>query len=275
MESIKEVLKRVAVAYPSGNTTAIVFDQLQDKNLQDLNNRIIETWQTQYPDQPQIEQCCFVTAPVSPEATARIEMFGGEFCGNATRSAIWLLTEGNDYEGLIEASGTDRLLNFRVKNGKVAVEIPPPATDELTKIVAEGTLVQLEGIAQLVVTTTSIREAKSPRALLTDILTANTYGLRDQPAVGISYYDQLSNEATFCVWVKAVDTIFDETACGSGTSAIGVTLATQTGQSLELQVTQPSGDSITTYTSYTNGKVTSSTIAGTVSVLYDGELQLS
>lgn len=266
-------LKRIAVAYPSGNTTAVVFDQLLDSDRKLLNNRIMATWKDQRPDQSEVEQCCFVTLPRNPRALVRVEMFGGEFCGNATRSVVWLLTKGQNYSGLIEVSGVDRPLAFGVQDGEVTVEMPLPESGKFTQTVEEGSLVQLDGIAQLVVTEPS--GSQTPRQLLTELLRTNKYGVADQPAVGVSYYDELSGKAEFCVWVRDVDTVFDETACGSGTCAIGVATAERMKQSVRLNVVQPSGESISSEATYENDKVSKSTIAGTAAVLFDGEFKLS
>ena len=100
----------MAVAYPSGNTTAIVFDQLLSIERKVLNDSIMRSWKATNPAEPEIEQCCFLTPALSSEAVARVEMFGGEFCGNATRSAAWLVTGGEDYSGLIEVSGAENPL---------------------------------------------------------------------------------------------------------------------------------------------------------------------
>jgi diaminopimelate epimerase len=215
--------------------------------------------------------------PKDQRAVARVEMFGGEFCGNATRSVIQLITEGKDYQGMIEVSGVNRPLNFNVKDGSIAVEMPLPQNSELATKVAEGMLVQLDGIAQLVVTDSEQQQYRSPREVLQAILAENKYGLAEQPAVGITYYNPISNKAEFGVWVKEVNTIFDETACGSGTCAIGIASALQTQQNQRLEVIQPSGESITTEAAFDieTGKVVASNIAGKVSVLYDGELALS
>ncbi|HEU4966689.1 MAG TPA: GNAT family N-acetyltransferase [Candidatus Saccharimonadales bacterium] len=269
----RDKLKRAVIAYPSGNTTAIVFDQFLDGDRKKLNEQVMQTWKALKPEQPEIEQCCFVTLPRNPNAVARVEMFGGEFCGNATRSVAWLITKGQDYRGLIEVSGVERPLEFSVKDGQVAVEMPLPEAAELVQSVPEGSLVQLDGIAQLVVT--NPKDVQTPRQLLTDLLRTNKYGLADQPAVGVSYYDEPSGKAEFCVWVNAIDTIFDETACGSGTCAIGVAESAKTQQPVELTVVQPSGESIRTETQYANDAVTKSFISGEVAVLYDGELKLS
>jgi diaminopimelate epimerase/ribosomal protein S18 acetylase RimI-like enzyme len=267
-------LKRVAVAYPSGNTTAVVFDQLLDSDRKKLNDRVMSAWKDRRPDQTEIEQCCFVTRANSPEAVARVEMFGGEFCGNAMRSVAWLVTKGQDYSGLIEVSGVNRPLAFSVERGDVVVEMPLPETCErkLVQPIDEGSLVQLDGTTQLVVT--EPMNGQTPRQLLATLLGSNKYRLTGQPSVGVSYYDRTSGKAEFCVWVKEVDTIFDETACGSGTCAIGVASATKAKGSISLSVVQPSGESIATVATYQDGSVTKSFIAGKVDILYDGELKL-
>lgn len=267
-----DTLKRVAIVYPSGNTTAVVFDQLLDVDRKMLNESVMSSWKSQSPSQPEIEQCCFVTLPRDSKAVARVEMFGGEFCGNATRSVVWMITKGMNYAGLIEVSGVERPLEFRVNDGEVKVEMPLPKDKTLVQSVSEGALVQLDGISQLVVTRR--QDKQTPRELLGDLLKINKYDLSSQPAVGVSYYDQTSGKAEFCVWVKDVDTIFDETACGSGTSAIGVAVANETGQSVNMNVIQPSGETIRTEASYAEGKVNKSFIAGEVAVLYDGEYTL-
>jgi diaminopimelate epimerase len=236
-----------------------------------LNERIIRSWETTYPDQPGIEQCGFVVPPHDPEAIARVDMFGGEFCGNATRSAAYLVTGGQDCSGVIEVSGAERPLEFRIQNGEVTAEMPLPADEDPPSTVEEGTLVQLEGIAQLVVTDADLREAMTSRQVLESLLAANKYDLASQSAVGVSYYDSRTCRAVFCVWVRKVGTVFDETACGSGTCAIGVAAAIAGKGPVRLPVIQPSGEIITTSADCdSRSRTVSSTISGRVRILYDG-----
>ena len=265
-------LRRLVIAYPSGNTTAVVYDQMLSKNRKVLNGNIMDSWKRDFPGSPEIEQCCFVTMPKSREAIAKVEMFGGEFCGNATRSVIWLLTNGQDYEGKIEVSGVKRLLEFRVEDGLVSVEMPLPEEQAVLEV-KEGTLVQLDGIAQMVV----MDQNPEPASYLLDrLIKEKLYSLQAQPAVGVSNYDQSTNRAEFNVWVKEVDTVFDETACGSGTCAIGVALATKRKENVYLDVLQPSGEkiSITCIWDDALGKVVKAEITGKVNILYDGPFSL-
>ncbi|HTH71778.1 MAG TPA: hypothetical protein VL737_00245 [Candidatus Pristimantibacillus sp.] len=264
-------LGRVAVMYPSGNTTAVVVGEPRGANLKDLNAQIMQVWSADG-NATEIEQCCYLTEPLDAQAVIRMEMFGGEFCGNATRSAIAFITKGRDSSGLVEVSGVGYPLQFEVKNGEVAVEMPIPGSGFVDRV-DEGMLVNLEGISQLVVTEPQDRSA---RELLAGLLGQNKYGLAERPAVGVSYYDQPTGRANFSVWVKDVDTCFDETACGSGTSAIGIAAATAQGESVKLSVIQPSGEAIITEAEYSKalGAVVRSFIAGTVETLYDGPMRL-
>jgi histidine racemase len=265
-------LRRLAVAYPSGNTTALLFDQLQGSDRKLLNDRVMRSWGAAKPESPEIEQCCFVMASSDPDAIGRVEMFGGEFCGNATRSAVWLLTNGQDYNGQIEAAGVRGLLRFSVDGGDITLQMPLPSQAQLLRAVAEGCLVQLDGIVHLVVTDGAVQGAATPRQMLDALLRANKYDLASQPAVGVTFYSYESSRAEFCVWVKEVDTIFDESACGSGTCAIGIAAATSSRESVRLPVVQPSGQVIITNAGYDQaaGQVQSSTISGVVDILYDG-----
>lgn len=263
-----QTLKRVTVAYPSGNTTAIVWDNLPVSIAPDLNESIMQGWTTISPGQPEIEQCCFVKQPNDPKSIARVEMFGGEFCGNATRSVIYQLSGGNDNQGLIEVSGCDRPLNFNLRNGVVELEMPTPKCQFVSRV-NEGILVQLEGITQLVVEP----DQADLRSLLNSLLVTNSYGLAGEAAVGICAYDLGNKKARFCVYVKAVDTVFDETACGSGTSAIGIASAFNKNAPVSMDIIQPSGEIISTQAQEVEGVITSK-IKGLVKILYDGKYEL-
>ncbi|MEV0357670.1 GNAT family N-acetyltransferase [Nocardia sp. NPDC050697] len=269
-------LRRVVVAYPGGNATAVVFDQLLGADREDLNTRLIRALGEQYPELPGVEQCCFVTTPDhDPSAIGRMEMFGGEFCGNAARSVIWSIIGDQDYAGSIEVSGVARVLRFEVHAGTVELDMPLPSGSSATRSVDEGTLVELEGITHLVVTGPLSRGRLTPRELLTQLLAQGAYDLNKMPAVGVSYYDPDTSAADFSVWVRDVNTVFDETACGSGTSAIGIALAEAARKDISLNVVQPSGETIATRATYAASGVGSSAIAGPVKVMFDGEVQLS
>lgn len=261
------LVSKLVVAYPSGNTTALIFDDdLRFKNRARLNAAILNAWKTRFSDNPEIEQCGFVTRAKDSRSIACLEMFGGEFCGNAIRSAVQVITQGRDGEGFIETSGSTQPLRYEVKDGVVQLQMP------VAKFIKTnlGLRVDFEGISQLVI------DDGSPRQLLTKILQDDLLGFRKRPAVGVTYYNPITKQASFCVWVKEVDTIFNETACGSGTAAIGLTEAVKNRTSQALKVIQPSGKASEVTAEYDNrqNKVNKVSIAGPVEILYQGEMQL-
>ena len=272
-----KTLRRIAIAYPSGNPTAILFDQLQGGDREQLNSQVMKWWKDTYPQQPELEQCGFVTLPRNPNATARLEMFGGEFCGNAGRSAVALLSGGADNEGLVEISGSPEPLKFSVKEGRVRLQMPD-ARCRRPSWMPNATQVEWDGMTQLVVTESeATAAATSPRSLLERLLSndATATEIWAKPAVGVTCFDPTSSRARFCVWVRDVNTMFDETACGSGTAAIAIALAN--GDALAgdeiseriINVIQPSGDAILSIAKV-SGDLWKSEIEGEVKVLYDG-----
>jgi diaminopimelate epimerase len=265
-------LGRVAVVHPSGNATAVVFDDCLDVDRPALNAAVIRAVARQHPDLPEIEQCCFVTAATDGVSVARVEMFGHEFCGNATRSVVRLVAGADGGTGLVQTSGVPCALAFAVDRGEVTLEMPLPATPESVRRVAEGTVVEVEGISHLVCGPS----AGDARTLLENLVATGRYAIADLPAFGVSSFDPATGEARFCVWVRDVATAFDETACGSGTSAIGIAAATAAGETRRLTVRQPSGQSIVaTAVVDPAGRLVSSSIAGPVAVLHDGPLDLA
>lgn len=261
----QKIIQKIVVAYPSGNTTAVIFDDLGQQDREKLNASILETWQAKFPDKSPIEQCCFLSQSADPKVLGRVEMFGDEFCGNATRSAVWLLADGKDSSGLIEASGCDELLEYTIVDGIVSLKMPEFITTETEK----GLAVTFKGITQLVISTGSTHD------VLKQILESGYLSLNDRPALGVSSYNERTKQALFSVWVNNVNTIFDETACGSGTAAIGIAQATNAKRSQNLQIIQPSNEPINVKVETDNdGKARSAEISGPISTLYSGMMEL-
>ncbi len=275
LEERMKKLKQMAVAYPSGNTTAVVFDKLLEHDRKWFNNSIMNAWKGKMPQARKVEQCCFVTMAQDPAVTARIEMFGGEFRGDAPRSAVWAITQGKKCEGLIEVSSVSRPLKFIVENGEVELEMPLPIGGRLIESVEEGLLVFFEGITHLVVTET--HPLLDPKQLLETLIKEDKYHCTSYPAFCVTTYDKETKKADFCVSVKALDYIDYKTACGSGTSAIGIALVSEGKESSKFNVIQPSGETLRTSTNYDSdrGVVTESFITGPVSNLFKGIFQLN
>lgn len=76
---MKQTTQKVTILYPGGNTTAIV-EGIPSSQLE--RRRINDVIMKQY---PKVEQVGFLD-----RSLPRLQMAGGEFCGNATRSAACL-----------------------------------------------------------------------------------------------------------------------------------------------------------------------------------------
>jgi diaminopimelate epimerase len=268
---MKNVIQRIAIGYPGGNATAIVLDNVTTMDKKWLNKMILRNWQLRFPDLPEIEQCCYVTEPVNQEAIARVEMFGGEFCVNAARSVVKLLAKPRG-TGLIEVSGAQQPLQFALNKKEVTLYTPGLKMRYPMISIPEGVLVYLEGIVQLVV----VDEITPPNLheILEKLLKDKRYNLASEKCVGVSFYNPTTGRADFCVWVREVETIFDETACGSGTCAIGIVQAAAARTSVTLPVIQPSGETITAKVKYINDEIKNISISGGVKILYQGEFAL-
>ena len=73
------------------------------------------------------------------------------------------------------------------------------------------------------------------------------------------------------VYVKSIDTFYAETACGSGSVAVGLVTAKRQGKSVNnAEIRQPSGHSIFVDVDFTNGFFEKASIEGRVEILYEG-----
>lgn len=273
-EDPRSHLKRIVVAYPGGNTTAIVNDDLTGLDLTTLNARIITSWAKKFPRLPGIEQCCYLTKPRTRDALVRVEMFGGETCINATRAVALLKTEGRSGQGLIEVSGAESPFAYSVKAGAISsVAILLSSSQERVRQICKNDwLVNLDGITHLV--RFSGESFETPRKTLEELLKTNSYGISDMAAFGVTVFDEITNNAKFCVWVKKVNTIFDETACGSGTAAIAIATKEKTKRKARVDAIQPSGEVLIAEASESPQGITASSVSGVVTILYEWTLGL-
>lgn len=172
------------------------------------------------------------------------EMAGGEFCGNATRAAAVLLSQVQDennvsfsvsgFNGVVSAS-VERRSNttFFVKASfpgmKIGIKTVPLENGTVVSIVDLG------GIVHVIV------EGAFPADYIPQHRQIVKYlGLRNRDAVGVVWYQKATSDTITIhpvVWVRAVDTCYYESSCGSGTIAVGKV----TGSQL---ITQPTGKTI-------------------------------
>lgn len=174
------------------------------------------------------------------------EMSGGEFCGNASRSAAVIFSDfGKEPMVDFTVSGFDGVVSASVRKltdtkYQVRCTFPGLPTD-CTKVVLstgqEASVVDLGGIVHVVIEDTFPDEATAYEQAHHGI--TRELGLGERDAVGVVWITQTEDAVHMhpVVWVRAVDTFFYETSCGSGTIAVGKVTERHS-------IVQPSGQSI-------------------------------
>lgn len=260
---------RIINMRPGGNDTALIAEKapgsLERKRINDEVMRLY----------PNIEQVGYVDPEPAP---CRLTMSGGEFCGNATRSTAYLALRGMPGEIDIQVSGVAGTLKAGVAtNGEAYAQMP--VYREPDRVVQDpenpgNSVVYMEGITQYVNWDTSAIEGKST-AEIKEIAGRfiREKGLDTYPAAGVMYVKQglKGLEIAPVVYVRDIDTLFYETACGSGTTAVGLTLAKQRGGTIEnVPVYQPSGLPIKVSVEYDGRQFGTAKIQGLVQRLGEG-----
>lgn len=177
-------------------------------------------------------------------------MAGGEFCGNATRALAYIALRGKPGSIQIAVSGVTKLLSAGVNKEKTSFAQMPilSSFSSVEKITKKVTKVTMEGITHLIV--------QKQKELTREELTNKGFTLLEQfnlltatPATGVMFVTtnggkRLSVDPV--VWVRDVKTLFYETACASGTTALSLWKSLETNNArCTFAVTQPSRKNLT------------------------------
>jgi diaminopimelate epimerase len=191
------------------------------------------------------EQVGFVMPPPDGSGRWRLEMAGGEFCGNAARSfGLWVAAQ----TGLtgrhtlpIEASGQAEPLPVRVDTaaGTAEVAIPgPEAETALTCGDRQFPVYRFAGITHIIA-----GDVEPDEALLPPLIKRLDAEAGHPPdALGLMFYDTRKRFMRPLVWVRAAGSTVFESSCGSGSAALGVWAArhTRDGEA-RMELAQPGG----------------------------------
>ena len=228
---------RYVILNPSGNLTALVTEWGGAEDETAITARLMR----------ESEQVAYLDPPMQPGALARIRLMGGEFCGNAAMAAAgWLvrdrLLNGQEMTVPVEVSGAQGVLFCRIRGLEDGFE----GTVEMPRVLGirpaeiggiPVTEVRMEGITHLVRENREPLEKEKAEALLkafAEKTEAEAAGLLDRnPETGFMRP---------LVYVRGSGTLVWESACGSGTAAIGALEAWRRGNGkAETQVGQPGG----------------------------------
>ena len=217
------------------------------------------------------EQAGFWEKPNLPGARARLQMMGGEFCGNAAMSLAACiarkdaLAAGDTCSVALEVSGAPGICGCEVlRTGETAfvcrVNMPLPESVENRNGM---TLVRMPGIAHFIVPHLCENREDAGRDIR---LLAEQVS---EDAVGLVFFREQSAEIEPLVYVRGTDSCVWERGCGSGSAAVGAMLARRNRADVKIRLKQPGGV-IETEAVWTNGALTGLTIRGQTRVVAEG-----
>ncbi|AXH98247.1 hypothetical protein DV702_00150 [Sporosarcina sp. PTS2304] len=230
-------------ASPSKNTTVFITNYVAPTHYAKIASGIMDD------EHLHAEQAGFLVTPKDSNAVLRLEMSGGEFCGNAVLSAAaYCAYKGltKDRTFLLEASGCDLPLECVVDEKSpthfvARAEMPSPLST--TEIIIDvngqnvtGNVVKLDGITHF------LTDYWPTENQFNQLIEAVTHQIKDK-AIGIIPYKQLKeNEYEIWPFVYVTETgskLFEQ-ACGSGSLALGIHLS-KGNQKNTLHIHQPGG----------------------------------
>ena len=245
-------------ADPAGNITLFVLDPVEKSRRADVAAQLMAV------PEYKAEQVGFVCTP-QEGGDGRMEMMGGEFCGNATR-AFGLLTAkkmGAPAHVRIETSGCDHIVTVDtdLAPGTSRAEMPLPQWLKNVEFAGhKGTLVHLGGIAHLVLENVEPSQAVFDQAepLFQDIPGLDAYG--------VIFLDTNTLHMTPLVKVPATNTLVWEGSCGSGSLASALAQSRDlTDGTFSRSYIQPAG-TVTATAVREGGKVIKTYIGGPVTL---------
>lgn len=254
---------KITMADPAGNRTAFVEGNVPREYYAAVGAALLkdETLRAE-----QAGFCC----PPRFGGIGRLEMMGGEFCGNASRSfGLWLGRAAGKKAGdqvPVEVSGSSDILSVLLEEDGAWVSMPLPKEiievrlPEKAGADAPSALcfpaVVLEGITHVILENTAPSEELA-RAVIRCVAETT-----DADAVGAMFLQ--GDAMTPVVWVRATDSFVWESSCGSGTLSATVWRGRQVKDgAFRLSLHQPGGileAEITTQ----KGRVTEARIGGPV-----------
>lgn len=263
----KKKIMNITILRPGGNDTALISGIPSRGKMKEINDTVMKKY-------PNVEQVGFYTFD-SEKKLARLEMAGGEFCGNATRSLAYLLLGGDQGEVKITVSGTSKVLLAGSKKKNTAYAQMPiyPSFASVEKVEKTVIKVKLEGIIHLITqsspyTTEEVLKNQAKQLLKKYDLLLST------PAAGVMFINESENNINCSpvVWVRDIKTFFYETACATGATAIGLMKALNNDQKkIVLSITQPSKETISIKVEKTRRKFKNAWIDGDIQILFQGE----
>lgn len=245
----------VAVLDPAGNVTAIVCSDVPAAERARVAAQILRL------PELGIEQVAFLTAPRSG-GEIRLEMMGGEFCGNALRCAGFYQALRNGAQGkscvFAEISGADGVqpVMADTAEGTASTVMPLPLSVQPAGWAdVQATRATFAGITHFVIDCAQPDETLVQRAIT---------AAPEASAVGAIFLDRAHGSIKPVVFVRETASCVAENSCASGSVATAVVLTADFSDGItEIGIGQPGG-TLEVGVQRTDGAVTGLSIGGAV-----------
>ena len=241
----------------SGNDTALVNGiKYSNDEKKQINDFIMMTHRN-------VEQVGFID-----RESKTLIMAGNEFCGNAIRCFTYEILNGSIGEIRVNVNNNIYVSSGIDENKDVWCEIPLKNNKIVSKVDNKIYKVEFDDIIFLVLLQDISKKYLLEKSNIIDISKTfiKDYKLTEEKAVGIIYLEDIGNSIKInpIVWVKEIDTCFYETACGSGSMAVCLTLAKLNRKNIEVDLVQPSNKVIKASVEYDGMNFSKSIISGEV-----------
>lgn len=245
----------VAVLDPAGNVTAIVCSDVPAAERARVAAQILRL------PELGIEQVAFLTAPRSG-GEIRLEMMGGEFCGNALRCAGFYQALRTGAQGkscvFAEISGADGVqpVMADTAEGTASTVMPLPLSVQPAGWAdVQAARVTFAGITHFVIDCAQPDETLVQRAIA---------AAPEASAVGAIFLDRAHGSIKPVVFVRETASCVAENSCASGSVATAVVLTADFVDGItEIGIGQPGG-TLEVGVQRTDGAVTGLSIGGAV-----------
>lgn len=248
---------RIRVANPAGNITIFVMDKVKREDYARISRQLLER------EEFHAEQVGFVEQ--NERQTVHMQMMGGEFCGNATRSFGYLLSmlsEDKPKEVMTDVSGSDRPLKAEVdlEKGTSRVEMPLPLGIREIDLKKDGVypVVVFEGICHMIV------ESEPREQEFVNRLIQKAEEVCPCDAYGVMFLQ--GRKMVPVVYVKETDSMVWESSCGSGSMGAAVYLSRMQENGWYVCELQQPGGVIEASVCREQGKVTACKMGGPVTI---------
>ena len=234
---------KILIADPAKNITVFVLDRVEDQK-----ERAAIAWKILADKRIKAEQVGFVLPPEKsmPDFKTtlwRLEMAGGEFCGNAARCFGLYAAGVTGVKGkadiLVSVSGSVTPVRVEVdtENGLASAEMPNPLGIDVLDFCGNSlSVLVFEGITHI------IAPDLKPGKELFFAIKAELEKKYSSPAAGVMFYDTDTRFMRPAVYVTSPESFVFESSCGSGSAALGVWLSHgMRDGTAKYSITQPGG----------------------------------